>query len=83
MITILSFLLALKWGSPSDFMTIVVQQDDTLWGYTVEYEGLHKMSSNSFIEWIQVNNDLNSSLIREGQTLILPIKVSALADIKN
>ncbi len=57
-------------AEPIEYNSIVVAKGDTLWSIASELEGNTKEN----IYNIQIKNDLNGSIIYEGQELLIPIK---------
>ena len=57
-------------AEPIEYSSIVVAKGDTLWSIASELEGNTKEN----IYNIQIKNDLNGSIIYEGQELLIPIK---------
>lgn len=57
-------------AEPLEYNSIVVAKGDTLWGIASKLDGDTKEN----IYNIQIKNDLNGSIIYEGQELLVPIK---------
>lgn len=79
-VILLSFIFTIRLGDPVEYITIVVENGDSIWQYANEYEELHNMPSDNFVSWVIAENDLSSTNIRPGEELVLPIDKSALAD---
>ncbi|KIL47816.1 cell division suppressor protein YneA [Jeotgalibacillus campisalis] len=59
--------------SESGLVEIKVQQGDTLWELSQEYGEAFALSEKEFIEWVTTENNLTSHIIKEGDTLVLPV----------
>ena len=57
-------------AEPVEYNSIIVAKGDTLWSIASKLEGNTKAN----IYDIQIKNDLNGSIIYEGQELLVPIK---------
>jgi hypothetical protein len=77
---ILSIVLTIKLGDPVEYITVVVENGDSLWGYATEYGEIHNMPSENFVSWVMTENNLSSAKISPGESLTLPIEISAIAD---
>ena len=55
-----------------NFISYVVQKDDTLWDLAVEYAEPEYTSINNYIREVMKSNHLEDATIRQGQLLILP-----------
>lgn len=74
-VCMLSFLISMATSkvfsaTPIEYDTIIVSEGDTLWGIALTLEG--DISENIYN--IKEVNNLDSSIIYEGQELLVPIK---------
>lgn len=56
-----------------EYATIEVKPGDTLWNYANEYAELHHFSASTFVEWVEIKNNMADGKIKVGQKIILPI----------
>ena len=54
------------------FISYVVQSDDTLWDIAMEYASPDFISINQYIEEVMKSNHLEDSKIKQGQLLLIP-----------
>ncbi|QFK71318.1 LysM peptidoglycan-binding domain-containing protein [Pradoshia sp. D12] len=56
-----------------DYQQITVKKGDTVWDMAERFNG-SKMTQTEFVSWVQENNDLHINHIKEGQTIVIPVK---------
>lgn len=59
--------------SDEQFMKVTVESGDTLWAMAEQYEEAD-MSTTEFVKWVREANELKTTHIQEGQTIVLPIE---------
>lgn len=59
--------------SDNQYMKVKVESGDTLWAMAEQYEDAN-MSATEFVKWVREANELQTTHIQEGQTIILPIE---------
>lgn len=59
--------------STDQYMTITVQDGESLWEISQKYEKQHNLSKKQFIEWVEENNGISRDYIIAGKELIVPI----------
>jgi cell division protein YceG involved in septum cleavage len=59
--------------SDEQFMKVTVESGDTLWAMAEQYEEAD-MSTTEFVKWVREANELETTHIQEGQTIVLPIE---------
>ena len=59
--------------SMEDFQQVTVEKGDTVWDMAERFDG-SKMSKIEFVSWVQENNDLHINQLKEGQTIVIPVK---------
>ena len=59
--------------SDQQYMKVTVENGDTLWAMAEQYEEAN-MSTTEFVKWVREANDLETTHIQEGQTIVLPIE---------
>lgn len=67
--------LFIKFNLPTtdQYMTITVQDGESLWEISQKYEEKHSLSKKQFIEWVEKNNGISRDYIIAGKELIVPI----------
>ena len=56
-----------------DYQQITVKKGDTVWEMAERFDD-SKMSKIEFVSWVQENNDLHINQLKEGQTIVIPVK---------
>lgn len=59
--------------SDDQYVKVKVESGDTLWAMAEQYEDVN-MSTTEFVKWVREVNELQTTHIKEGQTIILPIE---------
>ncbi|MBS4172617.1 LysM peptidoglycan-binding domain-containing protein [Bacillus sp. FJAT-49736] len=73
---ILGFFMILQLEDHSkDYEHITVSEGQTLWEIADMYKIKNGMSHTEFIKWVQDENGLGSTDIKEGQSIVIPIKI--------
>ena len=60
-------------NSMEDFQQVTVERGDTVWDMAERFDD-SKMSKIEFVSWVQENNDLHINQLKEGQTIVIPVK---------
>ncbi len=56
-----------------DYQQITVKKGDTVWDMAERFDG-SEMTQTEFVSWVQENNDLHINHLKEGQTIVIPVK---------
>ncbi|GKU82750.1 LysM peptidoglycan-binding domain-containing protein [Niallia sp. NCCP-28] len=56
------------------YVTIKVEQGDSLWSISEKYNGKYSMSKKQFIKWVETKNRLAANQLTAGKEIIIPIK---------
>ena len=59
--------------SMEDFQHVTVKKGDTVWDMAERFDD-SKMSKIEFVSWVQENNNLHINQLKEGQTIVIPVK---------
>jgi len=54
---------------------VIVSEGQSLWSIADTYTMENGMTQTEFIKWVQKENNLKTVDIKQGQTLIIPIKI--------
>ncbi|WP_449622129.1 cell division suppressor protein YneA [Robertmurraya sp. Marseille-Q9965] len=80
---LLSFSLALIFAQKSEstineeFISITVEEGDSLWELSKAYADDHQLSSKQFINWVKKTNEIDDN-INVGDSIIIPVKADNL-----
>ena len=72
----LSFYLRLNISDNDEFMTVIVNEGDTLWELAEELSPHHSLTNNEFVQWVEQNNSIYGDRIYPGDKLIIPVAVN-------
>lgn len=71
---LISSLLVTNIETPKDdFQQITVKKGDTVWDMADRFDG-SEMTQTEFVSWVQEHNDLQINQLKEGQTIVIPVK---------
>jgi LysM repeat protein len=56
-----------------NYMTITVNEGDTLWRIAEDYSNEHTLTPKDFISWVERNNGILGERIFPGDELIIPV----------
>ncbi len=56
-----------------DYQQITVEKGDTVWDMAERFD-TSVMSQTEFVSWVQEHNDLHINQLKEGQTIVIPVK---------
>ena len=72
--TLISALLVTNIDKPKDdYQQITVKKGDTVWDMAEQYDR-SEMTKTEFVSWVQEHNDLHINQLKEGQTIVIPVK---------
>ena len=72
--TLLSALLVTNIDKPEDdYQHITVKKGDTVWDMAEQFDG-SGMTQTEFVSWVQEHNGLHINQLKEGQTIVIPVK---------
>jgi LysM repeat protein len=79
-LVILSFILGLIMifqleDHSKSYQQIIVSKGQSLWEIADMYKKENEMTQTDFIKWVQDKNQLRTTNIRQGQTIVIPVKV--------
>jgi LysM repeat protein len=64
---------------PAEYITIQINEGDTLWNIAQEYEEYTSYSTSNFIKWVKLNNNsIHTASLTIGKKIIIPVKKSEL-----
>ena len=70
----LSTILVTNIEKPKDeFQQITVEKGDTVWEMAERYDDSN-LTQTEFVYWVQEHNDLHINQLKEGQTIVIPVK---------
>lgn len=67
------FSLSLEKDSDNEYMSVRINEGDTLWSIANQYEN-YSFTKVEFINWIEKHNRVHADRLQPGQTIIIPIK---------
>ena len=68
--------------TPTDvdqYMTITVEDGESLWEISQKYEEQHGLSKEEFFKWVEKHNGVSRDYIVAGKDLVVPIKSEPIA----
>ena len=67
--------IIIKFNLPNthQYLTITIQDGESLWEISQKYEEQHGLSNQQFIEWVEKKNGISRDYIIAGKDLVLPI----------
>ncbi|MGV3466113.1 MAG: cell division suppressor protein YneA [Heyndrickxia sp.] len=79
-LVILSFILGFTFIFQMDdhsksYEHVIVSEGQSLWTIADTYKMENGMTQTEFIKWVQKENNLTSVDIKQGQSIIIPIKI--------
>jgi cell division protein YceG involved in septum cleavage len=57
-----------------EYVTVTINNGDTLWGINESSKEFHQYSFVEFIEWVEEVNNINTDQLKPGDEIIVPIK---------
>ena len=61
------------------YMTITIQDGESLWEISQKYEEQHGLSKEEFFKWVEKHNGVSRDYIVAGKDLVLPIENELIA----
>lgn len=61
------------------YMTITIQDGESLWEISQKYEEQHGLSKEEFFKWVEKHNGVSRDYIVAGKDLVLPIENEPIA----
>lgn len=56
-----------------NYLSITVEEGDSLWQLSKSYSSEHQLSPEEFINWVKKNNQIDEELFA-GESIIIPVK---------
>ncbi len=56
------------------YLEVQVKEGDSLWKIADEYKEYDNMSHPEFVKWVQERNNLQSLVVKPGETIVIPIE---------
>lgn len=75
-----SLIFTIRLGDPVEYITVQIENGDSLWNLSEEYKSKHRMTNDGFIAWVVRENQLDNTELQPGEILILPIETIALSE---
>ncbi len=63
--------------SMENYVNIEIKEGDSIWGIADQFKEHHNLSKAEFVEWVQENNGMRTSIIKPGDTVFIPIDKNA------
>ncbi|WP_158176131.1 cell division suppressor protein YneA [Heyndrickxia camelliae] len=84
-LVILSFILGITFifhmdDHSTSYEHVIVSEGQSLWSIADTYKMENGMTHTEFIKWVQKENNLKSTDIEQGQTIIIPVKIKDKKD---
>jgi nucleoid-associated protein YgaU len=57
----------------TQYMEVTIEEGDSLWSISEEYNAKHHYSSWEFIQWVEERNSVNASAVFPGQKIVIPV----------
>lgn len=76
-------IVQLQPASAEEYLQVTVQEGDTLWELSKQYNHYHDFSTERFVTWVEHENNIHSSSIMPGQKIILPVKLGDTQIVMN
>jgi cell division protein YceG involved in septum cleavage len=72
---VLTFVFAERTQSSinENYLSITVEEGDSLWQLSKSYYSEHQLSPEEFINWVKKNNQIDEELFA-GESIIIPVK---------
>lgn len=76
---VLAFVLAEKTPTSieEDYLTIKVEEGDSLWQFAETYADEHQLTPAEFIKWVKNANEIDET-IYVGDSIVIPVKKDGL-----
>lgn len=75
-----TLIIKLNLPAAHPYMTITIQDGESLWEISQKYEDRHGLSELQFIEWVEKKNGISRDYIMAGKDLMLPITNEPIED---
>lgn len=62
------------------YVTVTVEQGDTLWTLSKEYDKEHRLSFEHFIDWVEKENGIVNGEIYAGDLLLIPVEKEKISE---
>jgi len=76
LLTALSFYFRFEISNSNEFMSIIVDEGDTLWNIAEKLSSQHSLTTKEFVQWVEENNSIYGDRIYPGDKLVIPVAVS-------
>ncbi|WP_141432395.1 LysM peptidoglycan-binding domain-containing protein [Bacillus sp. 03113] len=79
---VITFVLmtTMKQHDNQKYVTITVEDGDSLWEISNKYSKQHNLSNEQFINWVVKHNEVASDRIYPGEEIIIPVKDKLFSD---
>lgn len=68
------FSAALQIEKNEKYVTVTVEQGDTLWAISQQYNREHRLSFEQFIDWVEKENGILNGEIYAGDHILIPVE---------
>lgn len=68
------FSTSLKIEKSERYVTVTVEQGDSLWTLSKQYNEEHRLSFEQFIDWVEKENGIVNGVIYAGDLLLIPVE---------
>lgn len=55
------------------YITVSVENGDSLWEFSEQYAGMYNMSKEQFVKWVEKNNKISAHLLQSGDEIVIPV----------
>lgn len=63
----------IQTNNQESYLEITINSGDTLWEINKTYKNQHNLDFSDFVAWIETNNGIDSSRLKPGDKLFIPI----------
>lgn len=67
------FTLSNLASQEAQYIEVTIQEGDSLWSLSEEYNAKHHYSNWEFIQWVEKKNSVNAAAVFPGQKVIIPV----------
>lgn len=70
---IFSFVAKVQLNSEDDYITVTIEEGQSLWEIAETFADGHTLSESEFISWVEKENGISGDLIHPGDELVIPV----------